>query len=115
MKSHCCESVFSQESARVAALRGLHILDTLPKDELLQVGVERLCEVALGLLSLLDRPRPKLFARSDAFGRFVSALYRGPYAGLAIVAPVVMIVGVDPMEACFDCVALGGGFAIARR
>ena len=30
--------------------------------------------MALGLLSLLDRPRPKLFARADPFGRFVSAL-----------------------------------------
>ena len=55
-----------------------HILDTLPKDELLQVDVERLCEVALGLLSLLDRPRPKLFVRGDAFGRFVSALVYVP-------------------------------------
>ena len=55
-----------------------HILDTLPKDELLQVGVDRLCEVALGLLSLLDRPRPKLFVRGDAFGRFVSALVYVP-------------------------------------
>ena len=55
-----------------------HILDTLPKDELFQVGADRLGEMALGLLSLLDRPRPKLFARTDAFGRFVSALVYVP-------------------------------------
>ncbi len=55
-----------------------HILDTLPKDELFQIEADRLGEMALGLLSLLDRPRPKLFARSDPFGRYVSALVYVP-------------------------------------
>jgi len=51
-----------------------HVLETLPKDELFQLGADRLTDMALGLLSLLDRPRPKLFVRRDAFERFVSVL-----------------------------------------
>ncbi|MCA3255555.1 MAG: NAD-glutamate dehydrogenase [Alphaproteobacteria bacterium] len=55
-----------------------HVLDTLPKDELLQLDAPALARMALGLLSLLDRPRPKLFVRPDPFGRFVSVLVFAP-------------------------------------
>ncbi|MFC3714338.1 NAD-glutamate dehydrogenase [Sphingoaurantiacus capsulatus] len=51
-----------------------HVLESLPKDELFQLDAERLADIAQGLLSLLDRPRPKLFVRQDPFQRFVSAL-----------------------------------------
>ena len=37
------------------------------------------------------------------------------YVGLVIVAPIVIGLGVDAMEALFDCVLLGVGFSIARR
>ena len=56
----------------------VHVLETFPREELFEVSPERLEVMALGLLSLLDRPRPKLFARADAFGRFVSVLVYVP-------------------------------------
>ena len=52
----------------------VHVLEHFPREELFEASAERLQTMALGLLSLLDRPRPKLFARADAFGRFVSVL-----------------------------------------
>ncbi len=51
-----------------------HVIEGFPREELFETSPERLRSMALGLLSLLDRPRPKLFARADAFGRFVSVL-----------------------------------------
>ncbi len=56
----------------------VHVLESFPRDELFQVSADRLREMALGLLSLLDRPRPKLFIRADPFGRQVSALVYVP-------------------------------------
>ena len=56
----------------------VHVLESFPRDELFQVPAARLREMALGLLSLLDRPRPKLFIRADPFGRQVSALVYVP-------------------------------------
>ena len=55
-----------------------HVLETFPREELFEASSERLEAMALGLLSLLDRPRPKLFARPDAFGRFLSVLVYVP-------------------------------------
>lgn len=37
------------------------------------------------------------------------------YAGLFIVAPLVVVAGLDAVEAVIDCAALGCGFALARR
>ena len=51
-----------------------HVIEGFPREELFEMPPERLRTMALGLLSLLDRPRPKLFARADAFGGFVSVL-----------------------------------------
>ena len=56
----------------------VHVLETFPREELFEASTERLQVMALGLLSLLDRPRPKLFARPDAFGRFLSVLVYVP-------------------------------------
>ncbi|MBC7584674.1 MAG: NAD-glutamate dehydrogenase, partial [Tardiphaga sp.] len=55
-----------------------NVIETFPRQELSEATPERLEAMALGLLSLLDRPRPKLFARADAFGRFVSVLVYVP-------------------------------------
>jgi len=52
----------------------IHVLEGFPREELFETTPERLKAMALGLLSLLDRPRPKLFVRPDPFGRFVSVL-----------------------------------------
>jgi glutamate dehydrogenase len=51
-----------------------HILETFPRDEILQCDVETLQEMALGILRLYKRPRTKVFVRRDRFDRFVSAL-----------------------------------------
>ena len=56
----------------------LHVLETFPRQELIEASPERLQVMALGLLSLLDRPRPRLFARADPFVRFVSVLVYVP-------------------------------------
>ena len=51
-----------------------HILETFPRDELLQMDVEQLYATALEILHLQDRARVRMFVRPDRFGRFVSCL-----------------------------------------
>ena len=55
-----------------------HIVETYPRDELFQIDEERLYEIATGVLHLYDRPRVRLFARTDPFDRFVSVLMYAP-------------------------------------
>jgi glutamate dehydrogenase len=50
------------------------ILETHPRDELLQVTVDELFQVAIGILYLGERQRVRLFVRRDTFGRFFSCL-----------------------------------------
>ena len=52
----------------------LAILETLPRDELIQMEPEQLYETALGILHLQERHQVRLFVRRDRFGRFFSAL-----------------------------------------
>lgn len=70
---------------RAAAGRGshdkkalTHILDTYPRDELLQVNADELTRIAGGILNLQERQRTALFTRRDAFDRFVAALVYVP-------------------------------------
>ncbi len=49
------------------------ILETYPRDELFQSEEDELFEIALGMLHLYDRPRPRLFTRRDRYDRYVSA------------------------------------------
>ena len=56
----------------------IHILDTFPRDELFQVSVDELQEVATGILRMGGLPRLKLFLRFDHFDRFVSAILLAP-------------------------------------
>ncbi|MBS3959719.1 MAG: NAD-glutamate dehydrogenase [Xanthomonadaceae bacterium] len=51
-----------------------HILDTLPRDELFQASTEELFGTAMGILTLHERPRSRLFLRRDRYGRFFTAL-----------------------------------------
>jgi glutamate dehydrogenase len=67
--------------ARAAFPHGSHnekalmeILETHPRDELLQVPVDELFEIAIGILHLGQRQRVRLFVRRDTFGRFLSCL-----------------------------------------
>ena len=51
-----------------------HILDTYPRDELFQIDLETLHDIATGILDLQERPGIKLFPRRDPFDRFFSCL-----------------------------------------
>src|SRR5260221_3165768 len=55
-----------------------HILDTFPRDELLQIGEDELFETAPGILTLQERQRIALFLRRDPLERFVSCLVYVP-------------------------------------
>jgi glutamate dehydrogenase len=52
----------------------IEILETYPRDELFQMSVDQLFEIAIGILHLGERQRVRLFVRRDAFGRFLSCL-----------------------------------------
>ncbi|MFZ1428661.1 MAG: NAD-glutamate dehydrogenase [Geminicoccaceae bacterium] len=52
----------------------LHILETYPRDELLQTSEDELFRIVLGILHLQDRQRLRLFVRADPFGRYVACL-----------------------------------------
>jgi glutamate dehydrogenase len=51
-----------------------HILNVYPRDELFQIQPEELLATALGILSLGQRPKVRVFLRFDRFDRYVSAL-----------------------------------------
>ena len=50
------------------------ILETYPRDELLQVDTETLTDHAIGILRLQERQRTRVFLRRDPYGRFTSVL-----------------------------------------
>ncbi|MGI9451219.1 MAG: NAD-glutamate dehydrogenase, partial [Geminicoccaceae bacterium] len=56
----------------------VNILETYPRDELFQTDDDHLFETVLETLHLQERQRIRLFARRDAFARFVSCLVYVP-------------------------------------
>ncbi|WP_394938890.1 NAD-glutamate dehydrogenase [Psychromicrobium sp. YIM B11713] len=50
------------------------VLETYPRDELFQIEVDDLIDIAEGILRLQERRRTRLFLRPDIYGRFMSAL-----------------------------------------
>ncbi|MBF0250622.1 MAG: NAD-glutamate dehydrogenase [Alphaproteobacteria bacterium] len=52
----------------------LNILETYPRDELLQISVDTLKDIGLGILRLQDRQKVALFVRRDDFERYLSCL-----------------------------------------
>ncbi|TWA67081.1 glutamate dehydrogenase (NAD) [Azospirillum brasilense] len=56
----------------------LHILETYPRDELFQIQVPELLDIAVGILHLQERQRLALFVRKDPFERFASCLVYVP-------------------------------------
>ena len=52
----------------------IEVIDTFPRDELFQIGVDDLYEIAVGILELGERQRVRLFMRTDRYERFVSCL-----------------------------------------
>jgi len=56
----------------------VHILSTLPRDDLFHSSAEELYELATALSHLQERRRTRLFVRKDAFGRYFSCLVYVP-------------------------------------
>lgn len=56
----------------------IHILDSLPRDELFQASVPELSKIGLAVLRLQQSPRVALFVRQDQFNRFLSCLVYVP-------------------------------------
>ena len=52
----------------------LQILETYPRDELFEIGVDDLYQIALSVMHLQERRRTRLFMRVDDYGRYVSCL-----------------------------------------
>lgn len=52
----------------------LNIIETYPRDELLQGSVQELAQIVLGIFQMQERGISRLFARKDVFGRFISCL-----------------------------------------
>jgi len=56
----------------------VHVLETLPRDDLFQATHEELVELAQGILHLQERKRIRLFVRKDSFDRYISCLVYVP-------------------------------------
>src|SRR5216683_280138 len=50
------------------------ILESYPREELLQISADELTPIALGVLRLGERKQTRLFLRKDAYGRYMSCL-----------------------------------------
>jgi glutamate dehydrogenase len=69
------ENVFRRAGAEVGShdYRALlHVIESLPRDELFQLEEDQLLDMALGIRDLEQQPRVGLFLRRDPFGRFYS-------------------------------------------
>jgi glutamate dehydrogenase len=56
----------------------MHVLESYPRDELFQITIERLTDIARGILFLQERQKIAVFLRPDPFQRYVSALVYVP-------------------------------------
>jgi glutamate dehydrogenase len=52
----------------------LQILETFPRDELFQTGVDELLTTSLAVMHLQERRQTRLFLRKDDYGRYMSCL-----------------------------------------
>lgn len=56
----------------------LNIIETLPRDDLIQGSEDELLEICMGIFYMQERKRIRMFARMDAYKRFVSCLVYVP-------------------------------------
>ena len=70
------ESGFAPNSHAAKAL--LNILETYPRDEIVQAPEDDLLEVGLGVLQMQERDMTRVFVRRDIFGRFASCMVYVP-------------------------------------
>ena len=69
------QAVISRSGLRPSGHGGkalYHILETLPREELLQSNADEMYRLAMGILQLAERKKIRLFARNERFGRFIS-------------------------------------------
>jgi glutamate dehydrogenase len=52
----------------------VQILESYPRDDLFQIDVDHLFDIAMGILRLQERRRVRLFVHREPYGRFVSCL-----------------------------------------
>lgn len=52
----------------------LHILETIPRDDLFQASIDELLVLSMGILHLQERQKIRLFVRKDSFGYYFSCL-----------------------------------------
>ncbi|WP_116473133.1 NAD-glutamate dehydrogenase [Zobellella maritima] len=52
----------------------LNILETYPRDELIQASEDEVLEIGMGVLGMQERDKLRLFVRRDVFGRFFSCM-----------------------------------------
>ncbi|WED44403.1 NAD-glutamate dehydrogenase [Legionella cardiaca] len=56
----------------------LNILETLPRDDLIQASEDEILEIAMGIYYMQERRRIRMFARADVYRRFISCLVYVP-------------------------------------
>ncbi|NDH09206.1 MAG: NAD-glutamate dehydrogenase [Gammaproteobacteria bacterium] len=56
----------------------INILETMPRDDLIQASEDELVSLTQGIFNLQDRKRIRLFARTDIYNRFISCLVYVP-------------------------------------
>jgi glutamate dehydrogenase len=56
----------------------LNILETFPRDDLIQASEDELLEMSMGIFYMQERRRIRMFARTDIYHRFVSCLVYVP-------------------------------------
>jgi glutamate dehydrogenase len=74
---HKVEAVLSRSGLKRDSYSGKslrHILEALPREELLQSSEDELFTTATGILELRQRARTRLFVRRDRYGRFFTCM-----------------------------------------
>lgn len=73
-KTKCLQNIFSFKHSSHRSRALLFILQSLPRDELFQAGIDSLLEFTQGMLQLQQRQRVRVFIRHDVYGQFASLL-----------------------------------------
>ena len=74
---HKVEAVLARSGLKRDSYSGKslrHILETLPREELLQGTEDELFNTSMGILELRQRARTRLFVRRDRYGRFFTCM-----------------------------------------
>ncbi|MBA3660564.1 MAG: NAD-glutamate dehydrogenase [Gammaproteobacteria bacterium] len=83
----------------------VHILETLPRDDLFQASIEDLVDLTRGIIQLKERKRIRLLVRRDAFYRYFSCLVFVPReiftTELAFAMQTILIESFNGLESTF--------------